>query len=108
MLTAISWLFNLWPLDGSDGLATPRICRAQADFLLPLLELLVCLSNGSPLSSHGLSRLAIPSPLSSYTMWQIASHSWLFSLILTLPSKLGAMERTASSSISTLSCALFA
>lgn len=108
MLTAISWLFDLWPLDGSNGLASPRVCTAQADFLLPLLELMVSLSNGSPLSFHGLKSFCIPSPLLSYIVWQIASQSWLCSLILTLPSKLDAMERMASSFISALSRALFA
>ena len=81
MLTAISWLFNLWPLDGSDGLATPRVCREQADFLPPLLELMVSLSNGSPLSSHGLRSLSIPSPLLSYIVWQIDNISVLALLL---------------------------
>lgn len=63
MLTAISWLFDLRPLEGSDGLATPSVCRPQVDCLLSLLELMVRLSNGSPLSSHGLRSLSTPSPL---------------------------------------------
>lgn len=91
MLTAISWLFNLWPLDESDGLAIHRVCRVQADFIMPL-ELIVSLSNSSPLSSDGLKNFSIASPLVSYIIQQTASQSWLCFLILSLLSKLDATE----------------
>lgn len=90
------------------SMGAPRVCRVQSEFLLPLSELMVSLSNGSPLSSHGLRSLSFPSPLLPYTGGQTLSHSWLCSLIFTLPSRLDVMEGTESSSISALSCALFA
>lgn len=66
-------------------MGAPRVRRVQSEFLLPLSELMVSLSNGSPLSSHGLRSLSFPSPLLSHRVWQTLSQSWLCSLIFSLP-----------------------
>lgn len=81
MLTVISWLFDLWPLEGSDGLASPNVCRPQTDCLLSLLELMVRLSNGFPLSSPWPQKPL--HSLTSVTLYSVADDS--ISVLALLP-----------------------